>query len=328
MPGRAVLLGAPERGAIVKGRNVPDNTPEGLRALLRANERSRMRPWPQPFNRTVHRVHTGDARDLGWIPDNSVHLVVTSPPYWTLKEYRRTPNQIGFIQDYEQFLNELDKAWRECARILIPGGRICCVVGDVCISRKKGGKHHIMPLHADIQVRMRRVGLDCLTPILWYKIANGATEAEGNGAGFYGKPYQPGQVIKNDIEHILFFRKGGQYRSVTPEQKALSMLTKTEMKTWFRSFWTDLPGASTREGHPAPYPAELAERLIRMFSFAGDTVVDPFLGTGSTTIAAIRTGRNSIGNEIDSEYVKLARQKILQEVNDSRLFGAQEAVLV
>jgi modification methylase len=94
-----------------------------------------------------------------------------------------------------------------------------------------------MPLHADIQVRMRRIGLDCLTPILWYKIANGATETEGNGAGFYEKPYQPGQVIKNDIEQILFFRKGGHYRSVTPMQKALSMLTKSEMQSWFRSFW-------------------------------------------------------------------------------------------
>jgi site-specific DNA-methyltransferase (adenine-specific) len=156
-----------------------------------------------------------------------------------------------------------------------------------------------MPLHADIQVRMRRIGLDCLTPILWYKIANGATETEGNGAGFYGKPYQPGQVIKNDIEHILFFRKGGRYRSVTPTQKALSMLTKSEMQSWFRSFWADIRGASTREGHPAPYPVELAERLIRMFSFAGDIVADPFAGTGSTAVAAIQAGRNSVNGEID-----------------------------
>jgi DNA modification methylase len=325
---RACKMDAVEEAVACNTNNRPDNTPEGLRALLRANERFRMKPWPPPFNRTTHRLYTGDARDLSWIPDKSVHLIVTSPPYWTLKEYRRIRNQMGLIENYEQFLNELDKAWHECARVLVPGGRICCVVGDVCISRKQGGRHHVMPLHSDIQVRMRRINLDCLTPVLWYKIANGATEAEGNGAGFYGKPYQPGQVIKNDIEHILFFRKGGKYRTVTPTQKALSMLSKVEMKNWCRPFWTDIPGASTRAGHPAPYPVELAERLIRMFSFAGDTILDPFFGTGSSTVAAIRAGRNSIGNEIDSDYVKAARTRIVREANQSRLFGPQQVVLV
>ena len=109
-----------------------------------------------------------------------------------------------------------------------------------------------MPLHADIQVRARRAGLDCLTPILWHKIANGATEAEGNGAGFYGKPFQPGAIVKNDMEYILFFRKGTGYRSTSPLQKALSMLTREELQTWLRSVWTDVRGASTRDGHPAP----------------------------------------------------------------------------
>src|SRR5207253_9956448 len=145
-----------------------------------------------------------------------------------LKEYQHSKWQMGDIEDYEAFLAELDKVWRECARVLVPGGRICCIVGDVCIPRKKGGRHYVMPLHADIQVRSRGVGLDCLTPILWHKIANGVTEAEGNGAGFYGKPYQPGAVVKNDVEHILFLRKGGKYRSPSPIQRALSMLTKEE----------------------------------------------------------------------------------------------------
>jgi len=321
-------MGAAEESVDRGGNSAADNTPEGLRALRRANERCRTKAWPAPFNRTVHRLHTGDARDLSWIPDESAHLVVTSPPYWTLKEYRRTPNQMGFIEDYDHFLDELDNVWRECARILVPGGRICCVVGDVCISRKKGGRHYVMPLHSDVQVRIRRIGLDCLTPILWYKIANGATETEGNGAGFYGKPYQPGQVIKNDIEHILFFRKGGQYRSVTPIQKSLSMLTKREMQTWFRSFWVDIKGASTRDGHPAPYPVELAERLIRMFSFAGDTIADPFAGTGSTAIAAIQAGRNSVSGEIDSAYVARARARIKGASAIRRMFGAVEAELL
>jgi hypothetical protein len=113
-------MGAAEEAVTRNGNNAPDNTPEGLRALLRANERCRTKPWPRPFNRTVHRLHTGDARDLSWIADESAHLIVTSPPYWTLKEYRRTPNQMGFIEDYDHFLDELDKSWRECARILVP----------------------------------------------------------------------------------------------------------------------------------------------------------------------------------------------------------------
>jgi site-specific DNA-methyltransferase (adenine-specific) len=150
------------------------------------------------------------------------------------------------VADYERFLDELDKVWRECERVLVEGGRICCVVGDVCIPRKRDGRHRVMPLHSDIQVRARALGLDCLTPILWHKISNGVTEAEGNGAGFYGKPYQPGAVVKNDVEYILFMRKGGEYRKTTMQQKALSMLTKAEMQSWFCSFWVDIKGASTR----------------------------------------------------------------------------------
>jgi site-specific DNA-methyltransferase (adenine-specific) len=185
-----------------------------------------------------------------------------------------------------------------------------------------------MPLHSDIQVRARAQGFDCLTPILWHKIANGVTEAAGNGAGFYGKPFQPGAIVKNDIEYILFLRKGSQYRSPTQMQKVLSMLTKDEMQSWFRSIWTDIKGASTRNGHPAPYPVELAERLIRMFSFAGDTVLDPFLGTGSTCLAALRCGRNSIGNELESKYLAIARKKLTAEVAQLPLVGPRLHVLL
>lgn len=305
-----------------------DNTSEGLHALLKANAAFRESAWPPPFDSTKHDLHLGDARDLSWIPDESVHLVVTSPPYWTLKEYEPgNGSQMGDIEEYEAFLAELDKVWRECERVLVKGGRVCCVVGDVCVPRKKGGRHYVMPLHADIQVRTRSVGLDCLTPILWNKIANGATEAQGNGAGFYGKPYQPGAVVKNDIEYILFMRKPGDYRTVTPLQKALSMLNKEEMQGWLRSIWTDIRGASTRDGHPAPYPAELAERLIKLFSFAGDTVLDPFAGTGSTNLAAILTGRNSIGNEIEPRYLAIAAKRLAAECSKPRRVGATRSVI-
>jgi len=304
-----------------------DNTSAGLASLRAANEKYRRSAWPAPFDSTTHHLRLGDARKLAWIPDESVHLIVTSPPYWTLKKYEDRKGQLAEIADYEAFLDELDKVWRECARALVKGGRICCVIGDVCLPRRSG-RHHVMPLHADIQVRARRLGLDCLTPILWHKIANGVTEAEGNGAGFYGKPYQPGAVVKNDVEYVLFLRKPGNYRTTTMLQKALSMLTKPEMQSWFSSFWSDLPGASTRNGHPAPYPVELAERLVRMFSFAGDTVLDPFLGVGSTAIAALRSGRNSIGNEIEPKYLKQAKERMAAEVAQVRLFGARKAELV
>jgi site-specific DNA-methyltransferase (adenine-specific) len=304
-----------------------DNRSDALQALLAANRFARATSWPEPFHRTKHVLALGDARKLDWIPDSSVQLVVTSPPYWTLKEYEHSEGQMGDIADYETFLGDLDRVWKHCARVLVPGGRVCCVVGDVCLPRKASGRHFVMPLHADIQVRSRALGLDCLTPILWHKITNGATESAGNGAGFYGKPFQPNAIVKNDLEYILFLRKPGGYRKISPLQKALSMLTKEEMQAWFRSFWTDVPGASTREGHPAPYPLKLTERLIRMFSFAGDTVLDPFAGTGSTLIGAIAAGRNSIGVELERHYFGIASRAVQGAAHQQIIRGPREVVV-
>ena len=303
-----------------------DNERGAIDKLLSTNAHFRTHAWPAPFDKTTHRLRLGDARDLSWISNQSVHLVVTSPPYWTLKKYEENKRQLGEIADYNSFLDELDKAWRECARVLVPGGRICCVIGDVCIPRREG-RHRVMPLHADTMVRARRFGLDALTPILWFKIANGVTEAKGNGAGFYGKPYQPGAIIKNDVEYILLLRKGGEYRSPSPMQKALSMLTKDEMKSWLRSAWFDIKGESTRRGHPAPFPKELAERLIKLFSFAGDTILDPFVGTGTTNLAAVATGRNSIGNEIEPSYLKITEQRLRLATTMPRAVGATHSTL-
>ncbi|MDP3493000.1 MAG: site-specific DNA-methyltransferase [Hyphomonadaceae bacterium] len=305
-----------------------DNSSEALKIYQAANAHYRQTAWPAPFDQTQHQLRLGDARDLSWIPDGSVHLVVTSPPYWTLKKYEGADSQLGDVKNYEEFLTELDKVWAECARVLAPGGRVCCVVGDVCLPRKANGRHYVMPLHSDIQVRARSLGLDVLTPILWHKIANGVTEAKGNGAGFYGKPYQPGAVVKNDVEYILFLRKGGEYRRVSPMAKALSMLTKQEMQAWWRSIWTDVRGASTKSGHPAPYPVVIADRLIRMFSFAGDTVLDPFAGTGSTAVAAIQAGRNSISCEIEPKYLAMAKAAIEREASKLRMTGALRVELV
>lgn len=304
-----------------------DNKRGVLNRLLDLNDHYRSNPWPAPFDSTRHVLRLSDARDLSWIPNKSVHLVVTSPPYWTLKKYEPNTSQLGDIDSYEVFLAELDKVWIECERVLVPGGRICCVVGDVCVPRKRHGRHYVMPLHADIQVRTRKLGLDCLTPVLWMKIANGVTEAEGNGAGFYGKPYQPGAIIKNDVEYILFFRKGGQYRSPSALQKTLSMLSRQEMRAWLRSTWSDVRGASTRGGHPAPFPPALAERLIRMFSFAGDTVLDPFVGTGSTSLAALECGRNSLGCDIEPKYLHAAARRLTAAAGQTRIIGATHATV-
>ena len=259
------------------------------------------------ISKTSQVLQCGDAREMDWIADESVHLIVTSPPYWTLKEYPKHKHQLGSVSDYEGFHNELDKVWRHCLRVLVPGGRLVCVVGDVCLSRKRHGRHMVMPLHADIVVRCRRIGFDNLTPILWYKISNAAYEIE-NGSGFLGKPYEPNAIIKNDVEFILMLRKPGGYRQPTEEQRNSSRLTKEEHHDWFQQIWK-MPGESTRE-HPAPYPPEVAYRLVRMFSFAGDTVLDPFLGTGTTLLAAAQTGRNGIGIEIDETYFKKARARL------------------
>jgi len=268
---------------------------------------------------TEHVLHLGDARYLDWIPDASVHLVVTSPPYWTLKKYNDHPGQLGHIADYEQFQDMLDETWKHCYRVLVPGGRLVCVVGDVCIARRRNkGRHMVVPLHADISVRCRKIGFDYLTPILWHKIANASHEVE-NGTSFLGKPYEPNAIIKNDIEYILMLRKPGGYRKPTEEQRRQSKISKEEHVAWFQAMWTDLQGASTKD-HPAPFPIDLAYRLIRMFSFVGDRVLDPFVGTGSTVIAAMRARRNSIGNEIDSKYLNLAEARIRGEIGNPSLF--------
>lgn len=259
---------------------------------------------------TEHRLVQGDARKLSFIEDEAVHLVVTSPPYWILKKYRDHKDQLGDVEDYEKFLQELDRVWEHCYRVLVPGGRLICVVGDVCLSRRKNdGRHTVVPLHASIQEHCRKLGYDNLTPIIWHKIANAVFEASGNGAGFLGKPYEPNAVIKNDIEFILMERKPGGYRKPTVATRVLSVISEDNHKQWFQSIWSGVTGASTRN-HPAPYPEELAERLIRMFSFVGDTVLDPFMGTGTTTVAAAKWGRNSIGVEIDSHYFEMAEKRI------------------
>jgi len=261
---------------------------------------------------TVHRLVHGDARSMTFIPNESIHLVVTSPPYWNLKRYNENEHQLGHIENYEEFLNEIKKVWKEVYRVLVPGGRLVCVVGDVCLSRRQYGRHLVVPLHADICVLCRKIGFDNLNPIIWHKIANANYEVQG-ASRFLGKPYEPNSIIKNDIEFILMQRKPGGYRKPTEEQRSLSMIKKSEYNEWFRQFW-NLSGASTLK-HPAPFPFEIAYRLIRMFSFHGDVVLDPFCGTGTTMLAAMKCDRNSIGIDIDENYCKMALKRLQEKTS-------------
>jgi site-specific DNA-methyltransferase (adenine-specific) len=257
-----------------------------------------------------HKLILGDARDMSFIGDESIHLILTSPPYWTLKRYNENPDQMGHIEEYETFLEELSKVWKDCFRVLVPGGRLVCVVGDVCLSRRAFGRHVVVPLHSDISVICRKIGFDNLNPIIWHKISNASFEAN-NGTKFLGKPYEPNAIIKNDIEFILMQRKPGGYRKPTNRQREESRISKEDFHQWFRQFW-NIPGESTKK-HPAPFPVELAYRIVRMFSFVDDTILDPFCGSGTSMLAAMRAGRNSIGIEIDPDYIMIANDRLKNE---------------
>ncbi len=264
--------------------------------------------------KTTHYVYRGDARLMSPLAEpNSIQLVVTSPPYWNLKKYAGAvgDQQLGHIDDRYEFLDELGKVWKRCFDLMVAGGRLCIVVGDVCRSRKVHGRHVVEPLHAYLQVQLQKLGFDPLAPIIWSKIANMKTEVAGNGAGFLGKPYEPNAIVKNDIEFILLFRKPGGYRHPTTEQRLLSLISKENHAKWFQQIWTDVPGQIQRD-HPAPFPPEVARRLIGMFSFVGDTVLDPFLGTANTTAAAIELHRSSIGFEIEPAYIDVAKRRLAQ----------------
>jgi len=261
-----------------------------------------------------HELYQADSRNLSFLDDESLHLVVTSPPYFNIKDYENGTggeDQLGDIDAYEHFNDQIDQVWKECYDKLVPGGRMVVVVGDVLRSRSEHGRHRVIPLHATIQEHCIEIGYDNLAPIIWYKIGNASLESGAN-ARFLGKPYEPGAVVKNDIEYILLFRKPSGYRSPSIEERILSTIEADKHQKMFRQLWDDIQGEPQTD-HPAPFPAELAERLIRMFSFAGDAVLDPFAGTGSTAVAASRVGRNSISVELEEKYVDIAEERMRDE---------------
>jgi DNA modification methylase len=255
---------------------------------------------------TIHKMFLGDSRSMDNVDDESVHLILTSPPYWNIKKYPENPCQLGNISDYSLFLAELKRVVEECFRVLVQGGRLCMVVGDICMARKQG-RHRVIPFHSHVIQLCLDSGLDYLSPIILYKIANVTTEAKRETYAL-GRYLGPNSIIKNDIEYVLIFRKPGAYRRVNKRLAALSRLRKNEFTEYFRQVWW-VNGCRVGS-HPAPFSLELAKRLVRMFSYVGDTVLDPFLGSGTTSLAAIYTLRNSIGYEVEPSYVKSARDRV------------------
>jgi len=236
----------------------------------------------------------------------SVALVVTSPPYWAIKDYG-VPGQIGYGQGLHEYLRDLSSVWRECFRALRDGGRLCVNVGDQFARASLYGRYRIIPLHAEVICQCGEAGFDFLGSIIWRKKTTMNTTGGAVVMGSY--PYPPNGIVEIDYEHILLFRKPGRSPKAPSQVKRESALSREEWKRYFSGHW-DVGGAR-KKGHEAPFPEEIPFRLIRMFSFAGDTVLDPFLGTGTTAKVALDLGRNAIGYDISAEYVEISRKRLL-----------------
>jgi modification methylase len=252
-----------------------------------------------------HRVIIGDSRRMPELQDGSVHLVVTSPPYWQLKDYG-AGGQIGFHDSYEDYINNLDLVWSECARVLHPGCRLCINIGDQFARSVYYGRYKVIPIRTEITKFCESAGLDFMGSVIWRKVTTCNTTGGATVMGSF--PYPRNGILKIDYEFILIFKKPGEPPAVEPEAKRRARLSTQEWNEYFTGHWT-FPGRKQR-GHLAMFPEELPRRLIRMFTFEGETVLDPFLGSGTTSLAALKLGRNSVGYEVNGEYLPLIRAKL------------------
>jgi len=251
------------------------------------------------------KVIIGDSREMGEVATGSVDLVVTSPPYWHLKDYG-IPGQIGYGQSLHDYLCDLYRVWRECFRVLRPGGRLCVNVGDQFARASIYGRYKIIPLHAEIIGQGEELGLDFMGAVIWQKKTTLNTTGGAVIMGSY--PYPPNGLVEIDYEFILIFKKPGAPKKVKKEVKEASKLTKEEWKEYFSGHWNF--GGARQLGHEAMFPEQLPRRLIRMFTLVGDTVLDPFLGSGTTVKAALELGRNAVGYEINEDFIDLIREKV------------------
>lgn len=255
--------------------------------------------------KTTHTIINGDSRQMNELKDASVHLIITSPPYWQLKDYG-TDNQIGFHDDYETYINHLNLTWKECFRVLHDGCRMCINIGDQFARSVYYGRYKIIPIHTEIIKFCEIIGFDFMGSIIWQKAT---TMNTSGGASIMGSfPHPRNGIVKLDFEYILLFKKPGTAPKPTLEQKENSAMTNEEWNTYFNGHWY-FSGAK-QDKHLAMFPEELPNRLIRMFSFPNETVLDPFLGSGTTSLVAKKLNRNSLGYEINPEFIPIIRERI------------------
>lgn len=254
---------------------------------------------------TEHKIISGDSRSLNQIKDKSVQLIITSPPYWQLKDYG-TENQIGFNDSYEEYINNLNLVWKECSRVLCDGCRLCINIGDQFARSAYYGRYKVIPIRTEIIRFCESLGMDYMGAIIWQK--NTTMNTSGGGAVMGSFPYPRNGILKIDYEFILIFKKLGNAPKPTKQQKEQSVMTKEEWREYFSSHW-NFNGVK-QIGHIAMFPEELPKRLIKMFSFVGETVLDPFAGSGTTSLAAKNLGRNSIGYEINRNFEPIIREKL------------------
>ncbi|PRY89507.1 site-specific DNA-methyltransferase (adenine-specific) [Marinilabilia salmonicolor] len=263
--------------------------------------------------KTKHKIINGDSRNMDELTDNSVDLVITSPPYWQLKDYG-TENQIGYNDSYEEYINHLNLVWKECYRVLDNGSRLCVNIGDQFARAVYYGRYKVIPIRTEIIKFCEAIGFDYMGAIMWQKKTTSNTTGGASLMGSY--PYPKNGIISIDYEFILIFKKLGTPKKPTKEIKEMSKMTKEEWKTYFDGHWYF--GGAKQDGHIAMFPEELPKRLIKMFAFVGDTVLDPFLGSGTTSLAARNLNRNSVGYEMNPEFIPFIEKKL--EVNQGNIF--------
>ncbi len=255
--------------------------------------------------KTHHKIIIGDSRWMKEVPDESVHLIITSPPYWQLKDYGNG-QQIGFNDTYEEYINNLNLVWNECHRVLHKGCRLCINIGDQFARSVYYGRYKVIPIRTEIIKFCESAGFDYMGAIIWQKVTTCHTTGGATVMGSY--PYPRNGILKLDYEFILIFKKYGNPPKVTREIKEKSRLSEQEWNQYFTGHW-NFPGEK-QDKHMAMFPEELPKRLIKMFSFIGDTVLDPFLGSGTTSLAARKLSRNSIGYEINENFLPIIKEKL------------------
>ncbi|HRP83012.1 MAG TPA: DNA methyltransferase [Flavobacteriales bacterium] len=265
---------------------------------------------------TTHTIITGDSRSMDQLQDGSVQLIVTSPPYWQLKDYG-SKDQIGYHGSYEEYINDLNLVWQECDRVLSPGCRLCINIGDQFARTVYYGRYKVIPIRTEIIRFCEALGMDYMGAVIWQKVTT--TNTTGGAAIMGSFPNPRNGILKIDYEFILIFKKPGAAPKPTVEQKQRSAMTTEQWNQYFAGHW-NFAGAK-QEGHLAMFPEELPARLIQMFSFHGEKVLDPFLGSGTTALAARNLGRSSVGYEINPEFIPVIKTKL--NVSQVDLAGSQ-----